>query len=254
MPHFPRNRLKWRNQEQSVPGLYYPCTTWSRIQTTDLQGLIYWKVEGKSGGHQAESTSKAICQVPMGQETGSKIETTSTITGGLGEKVTILCEGQRSTPGTTLSFLHSVAAFSLFDFVCIVPLLRSPVHIEPLRARPSSYYRLIEIVPFPPGCLPDAVPFALTSASKSLKLCTHLSPPALPPPLPPDPEIKSRNPFQFSPLESTSSKGSKLTTALVASRFVLRHIVSPRRPRDTLNNIPPPAGVDSRVSVRCSSF
>ena len=35
----------------------------------------------------------------MGQETGSKIETTSTITGGLGEKVTILCEGQRSTPG-----------------------------------------------------------------------------------------------------------------------------------------------------------
>ncbi|EHA20516.1 hypothetical protein ASPNIDRAFT_44167 [Aspergillus niger ATCC 1015] len=57
-----------------------------RIQTTDLQGLIYWKVEGKSGGRQAESVSKGICQVPMEQETGSKIETTSTITGGMREK------------------------------------------------------------------------------------------------------------------------------------------------------------------------
>lgn len=163
-------------------------------------------------------------------------------------------------------------------------------------ARPSSYYRLIEIVSFPPGCLPDAVPFALTSASKSLKLCTHLSPPALPPSSPRTQKLNLATPFSshrschtsllisgwsrqissnweknlvffplqishssfhvaFSrPLESTSSKGSKLTTALVASHFVLRHIVSPRRPRDTLNNIPPPAGVDSRVYVRCSSF
>ncbi|PYI06545.1 hypothetical protein BO78DRAFT_407238 [Aspergillus sclerotiicarbonarius CBS 121057] len=118
--------------------------------------------------------------------------------------------------------------------------------------RASSYFRIIEIA----GCLPDAVPFALTSASTG-RVVKTLHAPFLPPPTwTPGPEIKSRIPFVPRRSCHTSLlifQRLPVTTAFVASRFVLRHIVSPRRLRDTLNNIPPPADLDSRV-VRCALF
>ncbi|KAL2858891.1 hypothetical protein BJX68DRAFT_143691 [Aspergillus pseudodeflectus] len=43
------------------------------------------------------------------------------------------------------------------------------------------------------------------------------------------------------------------TTAYTAAFSLLRHIVSPRRLRDTLNNIPPPPG-PSNSSDRCAIF
>ncbi|PWY93598.1 hypothetical protein BO94DRAFT_347197 [Aspergillus sclerotioniger CBS 115572] len=95
---------------------------------------------------------------------------------------------------------------------------KSPVHPRaflagfPAHLRDSSYFRFIEIV----GCLPDAVPFALTSASTGRVVKTlHRTFPSSSHLDPPGPEIKSRIPV----VSRWSCHTSLLIRWLLASDF-----------------------------------